>query len=75
MLFPARCLALASCLCASTLAQTFESNIPEEEAAALSQIVEDEVPDVALRKGGESPEYPLQFRQPLPIPPVAQPKM
>ncbi|KAM0813349.1 putative Bilirubin oxidase [Seiridium cardinale] len=68
-------LATASCLLTASLAQTFDSNIPPEEAAALAQIVEDDPNDIFIvQKSDESPEYPLIYRVPLPIPPVKQPK-
>lgn len=73
-------LAVASCLCVGGIAQQIqdlEYNIPAEEALDLSQIVEEEKPPLisAQRKGkDESPEFPLIYRMPLPIPPVKQPK-
>ncbi|KAI1338635.1 Cupredoxin [Xylariaceae sp. FL0016] len=69
-------LAAASCLCAGAVAQqTFESQIPAEESAALSQIVEDDPGEtVHITKDDESPPFPLIYKVPLPIPPVAQPK-
>ncbi|KAJ2976677.1 hypothetical protein NUW58_g8025 [Xylaria curta] len=68
-------LALASCLYAGTIAQrTLEYEIPPEEAAALNSIVVDDDPIVTAKKGGESPPYPLIYRNPLPIPPIKQPK-
>ncbi|KAI8635383.1 Cupredoxin [Xylariaceae sp. FL1651] len=71
-------LAVASCLCAGTLAQqTLESQIPPEEALALSQVVEDEAPmTIAAQAKGKSisPDFPLIYQVPLPIPPVKQPK-
>ncbi|KAI1083361.1 Cupredoxin [Whalleya microplaca] len=74
MLAKASNLALA-CLCATSLAQrTFESHIPAEESLALSQIVEDDRGEITVSKDSESPEFPLIFRVPLPIPPIAQPK-
>jgi len=68
--------AVASCLYAGGIArQVLESAIPPEEALRLSQIVEDEPPPPSsARKGQISPDFPLIFRQPLPIPPVKQPK-
>jgi hypothetical protein len=67
--------ALASCLFSLSCAQKFDSAIPPEEAQALSQIVEDDPNDVfRIAKSGESPEYPLIYGVPLPIPPVKQPK-
>jgi bilirubin oxidase len=53
----------------------FASEIPQAEAVALSQIVEDEVVGApAARKGGSnSPAYTL-YSAALPIPPVAQVK-
>ncbi|KAF7540160.1 hypothetical protein G7054_g1613 [Neopestalotiopsis clavispora] len=66
---------LASCLLSLSCAQKFDSAIPPEEAQALSQIVEDDPNDVfRIAKSGESPEYPLIYGVPLPIPPVKQPK-
>jgi bilirubin oxidase len=69
-------LALASCLCAGAIAQrTLEYDIPPEEALALSQLVDDDDPIFSIQKGKEiSPEFPLIYRVPLPIPPVKQPK-
>ncbi|GAW20681.1 hypothetical protein ANO14919_101900 [Xylariales sp. No.14919] len=69
-------LAVASCLCAGTIAQrTLEYAIPPEEELALSQVVNDDEPAFSAAKGKEiSPEFPLIFRNPLPIPPVKQPK-
>ncbi|KAH9999562.1 Cupredoxin [Xylariaceae sp. FL0662B] len=65
MLSKAGYLALVAHICASSLAQNiYESHIPEEEAIALSQ-----------RASTESgTEFPLIFQQPLPIPPVKQPR-
>ncbi|KAK6219064.1 hypothetical protein LQW54_002566 [Pestalotiopsis sp. IQ-011] len=66
---------LASCLLSLSCGQTYKSNIPPEEAAALSQIVEDDPNDVfRIQKDGESPAYPLIYAVSLPIPPVKQPK-
>lgn len=62
-------------------------DIPPDEAEALAGIVEDAAPRVNLtaravkretdlivkRKDNLSPEYPLIYRNPLPIPPVKQP--
>nr|BCF79764.1 manganese(II)-oxidizing enzyme [Sarocladium strictum] len=47
---------------------------PDEELAALEAVVEDEAGAVvkALKKD-ESPEYPLIYGKPLPIPPVKEP--
>lgn len=71
-------LSLASSCVAQTAAKPgsdrFFSEIPKEEEAALAAIVEDSpTDDVALRKGGESPNYPL-YSAALPIPPLAQVK-
>lgn len=55
----------------------FFSEIPQEETTALSQIVEDEpIPPPAFRGGSNwiSPEYKQIYGNPLPIPPVKQPK-
>lgn len=69
-------LVAASCLLAGSLAQTLDSNVPPEEEAAIAAIVEDVPADVvSIQKSGESPEYPLIYKVPLPIPPVKQPKM
>ncbi|KAI0022963.1 Cupredoxin [Xylariomycetidae sp. FL0641] len=71
-----RHLVVATCLCASTLAQEpYELAIPPQEAVTLSQLVEDDPGKIVhVTKDGESPPYPLMFQVPLPIPPVAQPK-
>ncbi|KAH7309875.1 Cupredoxin [Stachybotrys elegans] len=50
-------------------------HIPESEAAALEEIIEDDS-DVALlqkRKDWLSPEYKFIYQKPLPIPPALQP--
>ncbi|KAI0401029.1 Cupredoxin [Xylaria palmicola] len=70
-------LAVASCLCAGAIAQrTLEYDIPPEEAAALSTVIDDDDPVLSATSGGgdESPEFPLIYRVPLPIPPIKQPK-
>lgn len=70
-------LAVASCLFAGAIGQrTLEYDIPAEEALALSQVVDDDDLASSARKGGGdlSPEFPLIFRVPLPIPPIKQPK-
>lgn len=62
-------------LIASSLGQTFVSNIPPQESAALANIVEDDPADVPIAKGSKgSPVYPSIYGVPLPIPPVKQPK-
>jgi bilirubin oxidase len=69
-------IAAASCLLGGSLAQTLESNVAPEEEAAIAAIVEDDPADVvSLFKSGESPEFPLIFKVPLPIPPIKEPKM
>lgn len=53
----------------------YTGDIPNEEKLALASIVEDDPDEVfALASDWRSPEYPLLFRQALPIPPVKQPK-
>jgi hypothetical protein len=53
----------------------FIDNIPDDEKMALASIVEDNPEDImTIFKDWQSPEYPLIFRQALPIPPVKQPK-
>lgn len=52
--------------------QALPKDIPPEEAAALSQIVEDQ-PVAAKSGGSESPAYPLIYAKPLTIPPVKNP--
>ncbi|KAI1841538.1 hypothetical protein JX265_013503 [Neoarthrinium moseri] len=67
--------AMASCLMAGTLGQTFDSNVPPEEEAAIAAVVQDDPGDiVSIMKSDESPEYPLIYKVALPIPPVKQPK-
>ncbi|KAK6851992.1 hypothetical protein PG995_012117 [Apiospora arundinis] len=78
-------LALAACLATTSIAQGnvpndnghgYTYNIPPEEVQRLSQIVEDNADEVvSILKDGGSPEYPLIYRNPLPIPPIKQPKM
>ncbi|KAK8022708.1 bilirubin oxidase [Apiospora rasikravindrae] len=78
-----RSLGLVACLIRSSVAQTNQTNgrgytynIPLEEAQALSHIVEDDPDEIfTILKDGGSPEYPIIYRVPLPIPPVKQPKM
>lgn len=55
-------------------AQEWTLDNPDEEAAALEAVVEDEAGTVfkALKKD-ESPAYPLIYGKPLPIPPVKEP--
>lgn len=70
-------LAVASCLLAGAIGQrALEYDIPAEEALALSQVVDDDEPAFSALKGGgdASPDFPLIFRVPLPIPPIKQPK-
>jgi hypothetical protein len=62
-----------------SLAQTrFTKDIPAEEKEALQNIVEDEPPSLATIQGDEddweSPVYNDIYKNPLPIPPVKQPK-
>lgn len=60
----------------SPASNQFTSEIPQSEAAKLSQIVEDEpinTPANARKGGADSPAYTLYSSQ-LPIPPVAQVK-
>ncbi|KAI0394793.1 Cupredoxin [Xylariaceae sp. FL0594] len=69
----------ASCRIPGTLGRVLQSAIPPQEAQQLSQLSGiDELPPASLvsaAKGKQiSPEYPLIFRVPLPIPPVKQPK-
>jgi hypothetical protein len=56
----------------------FVKEIPAKEAEALKQIVEDEPPPLSALRGDEddweSPVYNEIYRNPLPIPPVKQPK-
>jgi hypothetical protein len=53
----------------------YTDEIPEAEKAALASVVEDNPDDIVrLFKDWESPEYPLIYRQALPIPPVKEPK-
>jgi hypothetical protein len=54
----------------------FFDDTPEEEKTALASIVEDDPADIVsiMAKDWESPEYPLLFREALPIPPAKQPK-
>lgn len=69
-------LALVPCFLGASSGQGLQSNIPPEEAEALAQVVEDNPEDVmTIFKDWQSPEYPLIYRNPLPIPPVKQPKM
>lgn len=69
-------LALIPRFLGASLAQDLQSNTPPEEAAILAQVVEDDPEDfINMFKDWQSPEYPLIFRNPLPIPPVKQPKM
>lgn len=51
----------------------FYSEIPQEEAAALAEIVEDPAPVIVKRGSGTSPALTL-YSTALPIPPVAQVK-
>lgn len=53
----------------------YTDEIPEAEKVALASVVEDNPDDIVhLFKDWESPEYPLIYRQALPIPPVKEPK-
>jgi hypothetical protein len=53
----------------------YTDDIPDEEKMALASIIEDDADDMSIAaKDWESPEYPLLFRQALPIPPAKQPK-
>lgn len=75
-----------SCLTSTSLCYSpgrWTYDIPPAEAEALAGIVEDIPPRVNLtarsadllvkRKDNLSPEYPLIYRNALPIPPVKQP--
>lgn len=54
----------------------FLSEIPESESVALQSVIEDDPDgDMSVQKDWESPEYPLIFRSPLPIPPILQPRL
>ncbi|KAK8117907.1 uncharacterized protein PG998_006188 [Apiospora kogelbergensis] len=80
MLSTINILTLVACLATASIAQDnghgYTYNIPPEEAQRLSQIVEDNADEVvSILKDGGSPEYPLIYRVPLPIPPIKQPKM
>lgn len=80
MLSTINILTLVACLTTASIAQDnghgYTYNIPPEEAQRLSQIVEDNADEVvSILKDGGSPEYPLIYRVPLPIPPIKQPKM
>ncbi|KAK1983292.1 multicopper oxidase [Colletotrichum cereale] len=58
----------------SSFSDTHISRLPEEEVAALAQVVEDDPEDIiTLAKDWLSPEYALIYRVPLPIPPVKEP--
>ncbi|KAK1574178.1 multicopper oxidase [Colletotrichum navitas] len=58
----------------SSFSDTHISRLPEEEVAALAQIVEDDPEDIfTLAKDWLSPEYALIYRVALPIPPVKEP--
>ncbi|KAK2034803.1 multicopper oxidase [Colletotrichum zoysiae] len=58
----------------SSFSDTFVSQIPQEEVAALAQIVEDDPGDIfTLAKDWLSPEYALIYKVALPIPPVKEP--
>jgi hypothetical protein len=53
----------------------YTDDIPDEEKMALASIIEDDADDMSIAaKDWESPEYPLLFRQALPIPLAKQPK-
>lgn len=55
-------------------AQKWTYDLPPEEEAALSTVVEDDHNDIVrVMKSNESPEYPLIYRNALPIPPVKKP--
>ncbi|KAH6999248.1 Cupredoxin [Ilyonectria sp. MPI-CAGE-AT-0026] len=55
-------------------AQKWTYDLPPEEEAALSTVVEDDHNDIVrLMKSDESPEYSLIYRNALPIPPVKKP--
>ena len=58
----------------SAFTPAYLSEIPETEKVALAQIVEDDPNDVmSVKKSSLSPEYPLIYKVPLPIPPIKQP--
>jgi hypothetical protein len=69
---------LSKVLCQVAMADRpaqYTDDIPNEEKMALASIVEDDPDDMSIAaKDWESPEYPLLFRQALPIPPAKQPK-
>ncbi|PVI06720.1 Cupredoxin [Periconia macrospinosa] len=62
--------------CNAQAQNKFSVEIPESERVALENIIEDDAgEEMSVQKDWESPEYPLLFRSPLPIPPVLQPKL
>jgi bilirubin oxidase len=69
--------ALGLVLFTGTLAQNrLSSAIPASEASALAKIVEDTPPSFRTSSSSNwvSPEYKQIYANPLPIPPVKQPK-
>jgi hypothetical protein len=68
------CLSLFARLVASQETQWIY-DIPPEEEAALASIVEDVPEDIITLQAKDwlSPEYPLIYKVPLPIPPVKEP--
>jgi hypothetical protein len=68
------CLSLFSNLIVSQETQ-WVYDIPPEEEAALASIVEDIPEDVISIQAKDwlSPEYPLIYKVPLPIPPIKKP--
>lgn len=67
-----RALALYLSLEGAQAMPQFTKNIPEDEAAALASIVEDEPGNDLQRRTPLSPAYTL-YQAALPIPPVKQP--
>ncbi|KAF2118746.1 bilirubin oxidase [Lophiotrema nucula] len=67
---------LPQCLGQAEAPPGYVSAIPPEEVAALSQIIEENPEDLPPARGGnkESPVYNQIYQNPLPIPPVKQPK-
>ncbi|KAM5350959.1 hypothetical protein ACJ41O_003682 [Fusarium nematophilum] len=55
-------------------AQKWTYDLPPDEQSALKEVVEDDHTDVVrLMKSNRSPDYPLIYRNALPIPPVKKP--
>lgn len=67
-----RALALYLSLKGAQAMPKYELDIPEEEAAALAAIVEDDPANDLQRRSPLSPAYTL-FQAPLSIPPVKEP--